>query len=93
MPILNGEHIGEMIFSVFLGMVLPFLITVGTTDIFNEKWHREELLNAGSTQFKHDTRRLTIHYFHAIVITFDPTFQFEFKRYLPNLYYTSGEYT
>ena len=49
MPILNGEHIGEMIFSVFLGMVLPFLITVGTTDIFNEKWHREELLNAGST--------------------------------------------
>ena len=27
MPILNGEHIGEMIWSVFLGMILPFLIT------------------------------------------------------------------
>lgn len=27
MPIINGEHIGEMIWSVFLGMILPFLIT------------------------------------------------------------------
>lgn len=27
MPIINGEHIGDMIWSVFLGMILPFLIT------------------------------------------------------------------
>lgn len=44
MPILNGEHIGEMIFSVFLGMILPFLIT-GTIFMIIRLFFRKALWN------------------------------------------------
>ena len=44
MPILNGEHIGEMIWSVFLGMILPFLIT-GTIFMIIRLFFRKALWN------------------------------------------------
>ena len=44
MPILNGEHIGEMIWSVFLGMILPFLIT-GTIFMIIWLFFRKALWN------------------------------------------------
>ena len=44
MPIINGEHIGEMIWSVFLGMILPFLIT-GTIFMIIRLFFRKALWN------------------------------------------------
>ena len=44
MPIINGEHIGDMIWSVFLGMILPFLIT-GTIFMIIRLFFRKALRN------------------------------------------------